>query len=388
MKRLPLDYAVRNLGRSPVRLGLSVAGAMLVVLLVLIAGAFVRGMSRSLAISGGEGNVVLMGAGSEESMERSEITPNAPGLIAGQISGIRNSLGVPHVSPEVHMQTSIKLDDKDTQQRQVLVRGMTPPAFLVHSRVRVISGRAPEQGRDEVLVGSRAAARLGVPESRLTVGQTLYFDDRVWTISGVFESPGSVMESEIWAPLTDLQIAARRDNLSSVAITLDTAEFADVDAFAKQRLDLELIAMRERDYYSKLSNFFTPIRVMVWATAALIALGGILGGLNTMYAAFASRVREIGTLQSLGFSRSAILLSLVQESTLAACAGAVLASVLGLLLLDGLTVQFSMGAFGLILDTGVLLTGLLCGLALGLIGAIPAAVRCLRMPITEALKAA
>ena len=35
MRRLPFDYAVRNLGRSPVRLLLSVGGSTLVVLLVL-----------------------------------------------------------------------------------------------------------------------------------------------------------------------------------------------------------------------------------------------------------------------------------------------------------------------------------------------------------------
>ena len=74
----------------------------------------------------------------------------------------------------------------------------------------------------------------------------------------------------------------------------DTAEFDDVDVFAKQRLDLELVAMCESDYYRKLREFFSPIRTMVWITAILIASGGVLGGLNTMYAAFASRVREIG----------------------------------------------------------------------------------------------
>ena len=40
MRLLPFDYAVRNLGRSPTRLVLSVLGSTLVVLLVLAAGAF------------------------------------------------------------------------------------------------------------------------------------------------------------------------------------------------------------------------------------------------------------------------------------------------------------------------------------------------------------
>ena len=42
MPSLPFEYAVRNLGRSPLRLAMSVGGAALVVLLMLAAAAFVR----------------------------------------------------------------------------------------------------------------------------------------------------------------------------------------------------------------------------------------------------------------------------------------------------------------------------------------------------------
>ena len=61
----------------------------------------------------------------------------------------------------------------------------------------------------------------------------------------------------------------------------------------------------------------------------LISLAGILGGFNTLYAAFAARTRELGMLQSLGFSRGAIMLSLVQESLLAAGSGALIGCLLG-----------------------------------------------------------
>src|SRR5690606_14073856 len=210
---------------------------------------------------------------------------------------------------------------------------------------------------------------------RLAPGQTLWFYDRTWTISGRFDAPGSVMAAEAWVPLTDLMVASQRDTLSCVVLTLaDAGEFDDVDAFARQRLDLELIALREADYYAALSGFFAPIRAMAWATALLIGSGGVLGGLNTMYAAFASRVREVGALQALGFSRRAIVVSLVQESTLASAAGALLACVLALLFLDGVTVQFSSGVFGLQVDTQVLLIGLTAGLMLWLLGALPPAV--------------
>jgi ABC-type antimicrobial peptide transport system permease subunit len=196
------------------------------------------------------------------------------------------------------------------------------------------------------------------------------------------------MEAEIWLHITDLQIATKREaSVSCVIVTLDSAAYADVDLFAKSRLDLEIIAIPERDYYSSIAVFYRPIRIMIIATAMLIAIGGVLGGLNTTYAAFAARVREIGTLQTLGFTRLAIVVNLSEESVFTAACGAILGAVVGLLVLDGLAIRFSMGAFAVTLDAPVMLAGLTGGLLVGLVGAIPPAVRCLRLPIHEALKA-
>tara|TARA_Y100000815_G_scaffold221659_1_gene207958 strand:- start:442 stop:1161 length:720 start_codon:yes stop_codon:yes gene_type:complete len=237
------------------------------------------------------------------------------------------------------------------------------------------------------MLGELAATRLGLPEDRVAIGQTLYFDDRDWTIVGRFSAPNTVMNAEIWLPLTDLQIATNREaSLSCVIVTLDRATFADADLFAKSRLDLELTAIRESDYYASIAAFYGPIRIMIIVTAVLIASGGVLGGLNTMYAAFAARVREVGMLQALGFTRLAIVMNLTEESVFAAACGALIGATLGLVLLDGVAVRFSMGAFALAIDAPVLLAGILGGLVVGFIGAIPPAVRCLRLPITEALK--
>ncbi|MCS7034788.1 MAG: ABC transporter permease [Phycisphaerae bacterium] len=386
---LPLDYAIRNLGRSPVRLGLSLAGSTLVALLALTAAGFVRGMDRSLATQGSPDNVLFYGAGSEESIERSEINPAVPALVEAHVPGVRRRAEVPYISPEVHIQTTVRRSPEDPQNPQVLVRGITPAAWLVHSGARVTEGRAPEAGRDELLVGRLVHRRLGLTPEELGPGSRLWFYDRYWTVVGRFESAGSVAESEIWCPLSDLQIATRRENLSCVVVTFDSPDgFDNADIFARQRLDLELVARREQDYYGALARFFAPVKLLVWITAVLIASGGLVGGLNTMYAAFASRVREVGALQAMGFGRATIVKSLVQESSLAAAAGTFVAIVLAVLFLNDLTVQFSLGAFGLAIDGVAVLLGIAAGLVVGICGAIPPAIRCLRLPITEALKAA
>jgi len=385
MRLLSWQYGVRNLARHRLRLLLGIGGSALVVLLVLAAAAFVRGMEASLRVAPDNRNVILLSAGSEESVERSEINASAGAEIAASIKGLKERLGVAYVSPEVYFATLVKEEEQTPQALLALLRGVLPEAFLVHSNVRITDGRAP--GQNEMLVGRLAAAKMGLPEERLAIGQQLWLDNRLWTISGHFEAPGSVMEAELWVPLRDLQLASRRDSISCVVVTLDQAEFSDVELFCKQRRDLELVAIAEADYYGKLLEFYRPVQTIIWITAALIALGGLFGGLNLMYAAFAARVRELGMLQALGYSRLAIIICLAQESLLISAAGTLVAAPLALILLDGLAVRISMGAFGLVLDASVLLAGIAAALILGLAGALPPAWRCLRMPIAEALKA-
>ena len=403
MRLLPFAYAVRNLGRSPSRLFLSVAGAAMVVLLILVAGGFVRGMSAALRATGGEHNVILLGAGSEESVERSEIPAATPGVLAASVPGIRTRAGVAYVSPEVHVMLPVGVGaagagttaGNDRGGRQVMLRGVTPAAALVHELVSLTEGRWPQSGADEVMVGRMAGTVLGVAERDVAIGTALVIDGRPWTIVGRFSAPGTVVEAEVWLPLADLMTATKRETISCVVMTLDPyneatgqgAEFGDVAAFTKTRPDLELVPMTEREYYGKLAAFFGPIKIVAWVTAGLIAVGGLFGGLNTMYAAFASRIRELGTLQSIGYRRLAIVWSMIQESTLATAAGGLLACAVGVFLLDGVAVRFSMGAFGLRIDEAVIGLGLLTGLALGVVGALPPAIRCLRPTIPVALKA-
>lgn len=387
IRLLPFDYAVRNLGRSRMRLVLGLAGSTLVALLVIAASSFVRGMTASLAITGGENNVILLGSGSEESVERSEIPSRAAAIAAASIDGVRERLGERYVSPEIHSALAVKLNPEEPKGRLTVVRGVEPTAFLVHPQVEVVEGRAPEPGRDEIMIGELVPAKLGA--GSLSIGSSLWIDGRPWTVCGRHRAPQTVMDAEIWMRLSDLKVLAQRENLSCVVLTLDPARgsFDDVESFAIQRLDLELAAMRERDYYLALARFFGPIRFMVLVTAGLIALGGVLGGLNTMYAAFASRVRETGTLQAIGYRRTAVVVSILQESIITTAAGALVAAALGVWWLDGIAVRFSMGAFGLIVDAPVIAIGIASGVLLGIIGALPPAVRCLRLPVNEALKA-
>lgn len=380
---LPFSYAVRNLFRSKSRLLQTIGGSALVVLLVMSAVAINSGMKGVLSASGSARNIILIGAGSEESIQRSEVPDRTVGIAEAGISGISETLGVRAVSSEIHYMNY--LDFPDGRRSQAMFRGVTPQALRVHPEVRLIEGTFP--GAGEIMAGRLAWRKLKLEASALKVGMRVRIDSQEMKISGIFAAPATVMESELWTTLGDLRVLAKRETLSCVVLRLDDpADFAEADVFAKQRLDLELSALRESDYYERLSAFFKPLRVMTWLTAGLIAAGALFGGVNTLYAAFASRVREMATLQAIGFGRAALLVSLVQESTLACLSGALFASLFAVLVLDGMTVPFSIGAFTLQIGPAVAISGVLTGVFLGLLGALPPAIRCLKPPLPVALR--
>ena len=380
---LPFSYATRNLLRSKARLLQTIGGSALVVLLVMAALAINSGMERVLSASGSPENVILLGAGSEESIQRSEVADATAGIAGAGVRGISEALGVRAVSSEIHYMNYLSLPDG--RRGQGVFRGVTPQVLRVHPQVRLLEGDFPTAG--QVMAGRLAWRKLGFHEADLKLGARILLDGQQFSVSGIFAAPGTVLESELWATLGDLRVIAKRETVSCVVLRLDDPEdFTEVDLFVKQRLDLELSAIRESDYYAQLSAFFKPLRVMTWITAALIAAGAVFGGMNTLYAAFAPRVREMATLQAIGFGRGSLLLSLVQESTLACLAGALLASVLAMLLLDGRAVPFSIGTFTLEIGPGVAAAGVLTGMLLGLLGALPPAIRCLKPPLPSALR--
>ena len=382
---LPWDYGVRNLFRRPSRSALTLTGLTIVVLLVLVVVGFIRGLESSLAASGKENVVLVYSLTSAADIENSSVPGRTAQLINASVDGIRQSYGVAHVSPELYLATRIRAG-QDEKGGMGLVRGVTTAAPLVRDQVQLLEGRWPESG--EVIVGRLAYSKLGADESELSLGRMIEFDSQPWEVVGVFTAAGSAFESEVWVPLPDLQTALKRQDLSLVAVGMNSKECAaDVHLFCRERVDLELKAVPETDYYAGLQVHYGPVRMLGWMVVLLIAGSGVFAGLNTMYGAVVGRVQELAMLQAIGFRRRAIFLSLVQEGTLLAFAGALIACGIGLWLIDGVAVRFTMGAFALHVDSvGIAIA---CGVAflLGVVGALPPAIKAMRLPVVEAIRA-
>jgi putative ABC transport system permease protein len=396
MRLLPFHYAARNIGRSPLRLWLTAGGSAIVVFLVVAAVASMRALDRGVRASGTPGNVMLLGAGSEESVERSEISASTPGVIAASVEGVRTSAGATFISPELHVPLPLRREGtpapSGSARDLVLIRGVEPAAFMVHPQVRLACGRVPDAGADEAIVGRALATRLGISDTdigaaRTQVDPVILIDDRPHRVTGIMDAPGIAIDGEAWVPITDLLVHTRRSTISAVVVSLGPGgDVSDLEIFAARRPDLELAAVEETAYYAGLAAFFGPVRMLVGLSALLVAAGAMLGGLNALDAAFAARSREIAMLQVLGFRRGAVVASLVQESLITVAVGSLPAIALAAVLLDGAGVQFSMGIFSMSIDAACVAWGLLAAATLGIVGSLPPAIRCMRTPIPQALK--
>ena len=381
---LPWEYGVRNLARRPVRTALTLVALATVVMLVFVVVGFIRGLEQSLAVSGDENVMLVYSVNSEENIENSSIAARTPSLLAASLDSTVQRFGVMHVSPELYLGTRVKTEESDGGLG--LVRGVSISAPLVRRSVRLVEGDWPGDG--EVMVGRLAAAKLGSSSSALTIGKSVDFEGQSWKISGRFAAGGAAYESEIWCPLANFQTATRRQDLSLVAMLLaPDSSAAEVELFCKERTDLELRAIRETGYYALLQQHYKPVRLLAWLVVAMVTGAGIFAGLNMMYGAVAGRIREIATLQAIGYRRRAILLSLVQEGVLLAAAGSLLSGGLALTMINGMAVRFTMGAFTLRIDSVAILIGCGVGLLLGVVGALPPAMKALRATVATSLKA-
>ena len=77
----------------------------------------------------------------------------------------------------------------------------------------------------------------------------------------------------------------------------------------------------------------------------------------------------------------------MQEGVLLAAAASLIAGAIALFLLNGLAVRFTMGAFTLRVDSVAVLLGCSVGLLLGVLGALPPAMKALRAEVATSLKA-
>ena len=125
---------------------------------------------------------------------------------------------------------------------------------------------------------------------------------------------------------------------------------------------------------------------MTWVCAILLSLGALLGGLNSLNAAFSARIREFGAMQAIGFTRIQLMASLIKETTLYSSLGLIIALVVVRFSLQGTSFPFSIGVFVLDFDSHIARVAIFTSIAVSLLGTLAPGWKCLKPSLTQTLR--
>jgi putative ABC transport system permease protein len=377
---ISFKYHWRSLVLRKSRTLLTAAGVGLAVFVAMAMLGLAQGIGASFRATGNPLNVLITSRGAEtvefSALDRAvyETLRHSPGVAERD--------GVSLVSPEILFAAGHETGGRITQ---ALVRGVLPVAADVHEQVHIVDGRFPVSGR-EIAVGPLAAVKLGLPAGSLQVGQEIVLDGASWTIVGRFEAPGTAFEAEIWGPLDTLMAAYRKEELNAVVARAQNPDALEELLFdLDTRRDVVVAARRETEYFAAHAEAFRPITSAINIMAVLLAIGGTLIGMNTLFASVTSRTRELGMLRTLGYRRIHLALGFAAEGLLPALAGS-LAAIGAILVFQGFALRLPMGAFRLQASPELLLTGLALGLLIGLLGSTAAIARTMRLSTIQAIR--
>lgn len=391
--RLPLAYPFRNLLRRPWRTGMTVMGIAVVVFAAVLMLALSQGLFQRLDITGDDHNLIVISRAGQNIMFSS--IPAEETVYLLELTGVATGAGGEKlVSPEVMHAAYVglgslpetELDEKE-KKSPVYIRGVHDIAFDVHRSVRITDGTLPEE-EFELLVGAMTHIKMGVPAEALAIGKKVYLEGITWTVCGHFNDNGSMIESEMWVREADLFTVLRRRTHSFITVRFETPQQVEssLQAFRQTgAIEKYFKGWSEKAYYREYTKALNWLYWLSLFMVGAIALAGALIGVNTMYTAIISRLDEIATLRTLGFSRRDVAGALLVESVAIALLGAVM-GIGGGLLMDGLPMKVSQGAFYLKVDLPVVGKVLILALVIGITGALVPLIKGLRMSIIRALR--
>jgi putative ABC transport system permease protein len=367
---------------SVVVVGIAGVVGVLVALLAMAAG-----FQSTLRETGSDDTVIVTRAGAQS--EINSVVDHDTAVVVSQAAQVlHNASGQPIASPELVVVASLP-KKSDGLDGNVEVRSVGEHGWELRPNVKMIEGRKFQPGLRELIAGRSAQGQF----KGLEVGSSLKLNGQLWAIVGVFDS-GDSHNSELWGDTSVVSSTYRRGNsTSSVSMRLtspDTFEAIKAALTTDPRIKVDVSTTRA--YYNQQSEAISrAIRVLGITVGIIMAIGAIFGALNTMYAAVATRSREIATLRAIGFRGLPVIVSVLLETMLLALLGGALGAAIAWAIFDNYTAStlgsnFSQVVFAFKVSPTLLWSGLTWALAIGFIGGFFPAVRAARIPVTVGLR--
>lgn len=384
---VPISYTLRSLfvRRSSTLLTILGIAATVAVLAGVLA--LQQGFATLFAGSGSESVAVFMRPGANAEGESQFPRDKALTLIKGEPSIAIDDQGRPLASMEAFV--ALRLPRIGGGETNVPVRGVEPMSYAVHGdSVRIVEGRWPEPGTDEVAVGNKLVERM----QNCRMGDVLPLNLSPMRVVGVFASDGPY-GSEIWGDLDRILDALERGSPNRViARVVEGTDLEELDAALAVDPQVPAKVQSERTYLTNQTGLLSGILVGLGAFMAIVmGSAAVFTATNTMLSAVASRTHEIGILLSIGYRPVPIFVAFILESLVLGLLGGLVGCLI-VLPINGIETgttnfaTFTEIAFAFRITPLVLGVAVAFSLVLGLLGGAWPAWRASRMRPTEALR--
>lgn len=388
MPRL-LTYALRSLWARRMTTLATAGGIALLVFVLAASGMLANGMRQTVQSAAAPDRAIVL-----EHDKWAEQGSRLSQALVGKVAAAPGIALDERSQPLVSGETVTHLIIGEASARRistVQLRGVDANVHALRPSVRIVEGRAIQPNTAEAIVGQGIA---GKQEGLVLGGRFDLSPSRPVTVVGVFESGGSVLESEVWVDIDTVRSSFGMEGyVSSITATLTHADQFDAFAAAlSEDKQTGVDVARESAYYTKISSSVAEVILALgMAEAIIFSLGAVCATMIVFYGAVAQRRREVGVLRALGFGPFSILTAFLVESIALSLAGGAAGIAAAMLtpLLDFDTVNFATGqdcSFHFRPELDTLLLALGVAALVGVLGGMLPAIRAARMDPVVAMR--
>ena len=349
--------AFRNIGRNKTRSLLSALAVAVGMSLLLLMAAVMEGEMR-----GAMQNSIRLQSGHLQirpaSYDENKISLKWEDLIENPDQVVEKVKSLPQVTaatPRLIASAILTLSD---ESKGVQILGIDPTSEANEPfRTGMIDGQYLQaDDREGILVGQTLAEKLGLnvndKVNLLMTTSNGDVDEQLFTVRGIYSTHiPSYDENTVFMPLAKAQaFTATENHASTIFVLLQTPEQAEPVAQALSSTNLKMLTWREQNALITQFEDFAGIALIMFYLIVLGITATVVT--NTLVMAVFERTREIGILSAIGMKGRGIMAQFLAEAALLATGG-----VIGGLIIGGALVAY-FTVYGIYIgDYGV--TGLL-----------------------------
>jgi putative ABC transport system permease protein len=273
---------------------------------------------------------------------------------------------------------------KNGGRSRIMLRSFGEKGMMLQPTFHMVAGRMFRPGTHELIAGRIAHVQM----AGMAIGDKVILPDGEWPIVGTFTT-GDLLDGQLIGDTETLMTAIRHKSYTTVLARMESpAAFSTFHSALTRNPALGVDAYRLPDWNAKSSAEFAAfMNVFVYGIGIILAIGALFGCFNTMYAAVASRRREIATLRALGYGGFAVAMSVLLEAAALSVAGAAIGAAIAWALYDGVQSGLDSDVFTLTISPVMIGIAMLWAITLAILGGLLPSFQAARSTISDALRA-